>query len=109
MRTFSTSCNVSLYWVVLAGGLLSVSCGASTGPVLDPCQTARDIRSGPSFLSVAEEADILARVIPGGFGSLFQDFGYSNDLVIYLKDPSKKNSAEPALLQVLNCNAAYPG
>jgi hypothetical protein len=51
----------------------------------------------------------VARVIPGGFGSLFQDFGYSNDLVIYLKDLSKQSSAKQALLQVLTCNAAYPG
>jgi hypothetical protein len=29
--------------------------------------------------------------------------------VIYLKDSSKKNSAEQALLQILNCNAVYPG
>ena len=100
---------VLVYCVVLAGGLLSLECGTTTGPAIDPCQTARDLRTSPGFLTVAEEADIVARVIPGGFGSLFQDFRSSNDLVIYLKDPSKRNSAEQALLQLLTCDVVYPG
>ena len=51
--------------------LVASGCGAAVGPPdppQDPCAAAHAIRSGPQFLSVAEEADIAARVIPGGFG-----------------------------------------
>ena len=91
--------------------LVASGCGAAPGPPDppdDPCAAARAIRSGPQFLSVAEEADIAARVIPGGFGGLYQDLE-SQRLVVTLKDPTKSGPAAIALRALLYCGGAYPG
>lgn len=107
--SFSHAASISL---ALAGGLHLYGCGSPAAPVVpgpDPCDAAREIRPSPGFLTVSEEADIVARVIPGGFGGLFQDFGFTNNLVIYLQDLSKTDLAEAALRRLLNCGAAYPG
>jgi hypothetical protein len=90
-------------------GLGLAACSDGPGePSEDPCDAAREIRSSQSFLGVAEEADVVARVIPGGFGSLFFDFT-SGTLVVFLKDVAKAAAAKTALQKVLSCNAAYPG
>ncbi len=69
---------------------------------------AREIRPQPEFLTVPEEADILARISPGGFGSLFQDFG-PGSLVVYLQNLAKSDSAKLVIRRLLNCGGAYPG
>jgi hypothetical protein len=102
--------SLSAYILIVAGGLLISTCGGSpVEPALDPCVKAQELRGSASFLGVAEEANVAAQVIPGGFGALFQDFGYTNDLLIYLQDPSKTDTAKQALRRLLFCGAAYPG
>lgn len=75
------------------------------------CEAARAIRGTPQFLSVAEEADIAARVLPGGFGGLYQEFGGSSDgiLVAYFKDSAPSTERKTDLRNVLLCGAVYPG
>jgi hypothetical protein len=70
---------------------------------------AREIRDSSGFLGVAQEADVVARVVPGGFGGLFQQFGLADQLVIYLKDRTRSDSARTMLKRLLSCGAAYPG
>ncbi len=91
--------------------MVASGCGAAAGPPdppEDPCAAALAIRSGPQFLSVAEEADIAARVIPGGFGGLYQNLE-SQRLVVTLKDPAASGPAGTALRALLYCGGAYPG
>jgi len=101
----------SLLVLHLVGGLLSLGCGSPAGPVDqpgDPCDVARETRPQPEFLTVPEEADIVARISPGGFGSLFQDFG-PGSLIVYLQNLAKSDSARFVIRRLLNCGGAYPG
>jgi hypothetical protein len=87
------------------------SCAAGSGPVeetTDACAKALAIRGWPDFLGVAREADVAAQVVPGGFGSLWQDF-LAGQLVVYLEDPGKAAEASTTLKIVLRCGGAYPG
>lgn len=96
---------ILLFSCVVAGG-----CGTPAGPPdpPDPCDAALALRTSPGFSTVAQEADIVARVIPGGFGGLYQDFA-QQQIVVYLKDLSKATEARVALRDVLLCDGAYPG
>lgn len=109
MRT-KTAATWSLH---TAGGLLLLfGCGSPAGPVdenKDPCDVAREIRPSSDFLTVPQEADIVARISPGGFGSLFQDFGNTNRLVIHLQQMVKSDSAVTVIRRLLTCGGAYPG
>lgn len=61
---------------------------------------------------MAEEADVAARVLPGGFGGLYERFpgnGTSGTLVVYLEDLGKQDEVAVALPQLLQCGGAYPG
>jgi hypothetical protein len=78
-----------------------------------PCATAKELRSAipggaAGFLTRGQEAAIAARVIPGGFGGLFEDLN-SRTLVARLKDMSQRQAAQDVLTQVLTCGAVYPG
>ncbi len=98
-------------WSLL--GLTALACkGEPTAPALGLCDSARELRPSASFTTVAEEADIAAKVLSGGFGGLFQERGggAASDgiLVAYFKDtsdPALKNSVQT----LLRCGAVYPG
>lgn len=78
----------------------------------NPCSAAQTLRSSPNFLTVPEEADITARVIPGGFGGMFQQLEQVNTvghLVVFLKDLSVADASRNGLNQVMACNGSYPG
>jgi len=100
------------------GFLVALSTGCATGTTdpdanKTPCATAKEIRSAipggsAGFLTRGQEAEIAARVIPGGFGGLFEDLT-SRTLVARLKDMSQRQTAQDVLRQVLTCGAVYPG
>lgn len=93
----------------LSIAFLTLAACAGTAPdeVTDACAAARALRESPSFLGVAREADVAAQVVPGGFGSLWQDFS-AGQLVVYLKDLTKASEARTTLQIILECGAAYP-
>lgn len=103
-------------WLLAIGLLLVNACGAgSAGPNtnVDVCAAARAIRATipggtAGFLTQDKEADITARVIPGGFGGLFEDLP-SHRLVARIKDLAQQSAATDSLSRVLFCGAAYPG
>lgn len=100
------------YGYLIAGGLLLLGCGSPAGPVgqgKDPCEVAQEIRPKPEFLTVPEEANIVARIAPGRFGGLFQDLGNTDRLVLYLQDLAKTDSATTVIRRLLSCGGAYPG
>lgn len=103
------------YWslVALTLGLGAVGCSGSTVepvPDPDPCEVARSIRNSPGFLTVAEEADIAAQALPGGFGGLYQDIGNSpRTVVAFFKDVSAPGELVADLRKLLLCGGAYPG
>lgn len=94
-----------LPWLVFGCGAPAVG---PPDPPADPCAAARAIRSTTQFLTVAEEADVAARVTPGGFGGLYENLE-SERLVVTLKNPAQSGPAEAALRALLNCGGAYPG
>jgi len=92
--------------------LLVVGCNESAvGPQPDLCEAAQALRSSPEFLTVAEEADIAARVLPGGFGGLHQELGVNSDgvLVAHFKENDTTDNLKANLRTLLLCNGAYPG
>lgn len=98
-------------WELFAVVLVLGCNGNPVEPHVDPCEAARAIRSSPTFLTVAEEGDIAARVLPGGFGGLYQEFGGNSNgiLVAYFNDLSVSGEAKTDLRKVLLCGGAYPG
>jgi len=92
--------------------LALVACSSETvAPQPDPCEVAASLRSNPAFTTVAEEADIAARSLPGGFGGLYQEFGASSDgfMVAFFKDTSSAATRKADLRKLLLCRGAYPG
>lgn len=93
---------------------LLAACGSPAGPVeaRDACVDAQALRSqipgGSGFLSEAQEADIAAHVVPGGFGGLHQNYA-AGTLIIHLTDLTKRVEAESTLRYILTCGAVYPG
>jgi hypothetical protein len=106
-------------WLSTGGALTLVSflclgCGGASTvapPGRDPCGAAQAIRPSAAFLTVAEEGDIAARVLPGGFGGIFLDIGSSGSiqLVAYFRDVSLAAEARRDLRDLLACGGAYPG
>jgi hypothetical protein len=105
-----------LQWFGCVAALSISGCaGSMTNPdtAETPCATAKELRSAipggsTGFLTHEREADIAARVIPGGFGGLFEDLT-NRTLVVRLKDMSQRHAAQDVLTQVLTCGAVYPG
>lgn len=96
---------------LLATVLWGAACDSPSGPPvgpLDPCPAAKQIRASSGFMTVAAEADVAARVLPGGFGGLYMDIPQQR-LTVFLKDVSKAAEVEPALRKLLLCDGAYPG
>lgn len=94
---------------VTSVSLVSSACtGGPAGPVSTQtvCERALALRTTPAFTSVPEEADIAARVLPGGFGGLYQDIGFG--LVAYFKE-SVSFEVKQDLASLLHCGGAYPG
>ena len=93
--------------------MVSAACRATEPDTSgNPCTAAKALRPAPALLTVAEEADIAARVLPGGFGGLYERFPGSagnGTLVIYLQDLSKKDEVAELVPQLLRCGGAYPG
>jgi len=97
---------------VLVGLGLTVGCrNGAVGPAPNPCDVAKTIRGSPGFMTVAREAAVAARVLPAGFGGLYQQFseGAAGSVVAYFKDPTSKADLRQALLDLLVCGGAYPG
>src|SRR5690242_10488457 len=95
----------------LLAALLVAGCnGSAAEPDRPLCERARALRSTPGLMTVAEEADLAARVLPGGFGGLFQEIAPNSDgvLVAYFKDPTK-TGVKTSLHTLLLCGAVYPG
>jgi hypothetical protein len=94
---------------VYAGAACST--GNTVDPGTHPCAEALAIRPEPGFLTVAEEADIAARVLPGGFGGLFVDISSDRSVkvVAFFKDLSLSDGARGGLGDLLACGGAYPG
>lgn len=97
-----------------AVGFVTISAMAS-GCIGDPggpqteqpvCEAAQAIRRTPGFTTVPEEADIAAKVLPGGFGGLYQDIGQG--LVAFFKD-AVAWEVKRDLVKLLECGGAYPG
>lgn len=91
--------------------LISGCAKGPTEPGPDPCETAQSLRTSAGFMTVAEEADIAARSIPGGFGGLYQELGASSNgfMVAFYKDTSFTDEKKTTLRRVLLCQGAYPG
>lgn len=99
--------------LMTAGAFMGAACGTGSAadPENDPCAEALAIRPVQEFLTVAEEADIAARVLPGGFGGLFVDISSSGtvQIVAFFKDLSVSDGATTDLRTLLECGGAYPG
>lgn len=98
------------FWA-LALAVAGDSCsGTTVEPRPEPCELAKSIRSSSAFLGVPEEADIAARVLPGGFGGLYQDIGnVPGALVAFFKDVSTAPELRADVRKLLLCGGAYPG
>lgn len=101
--------NVTKRTLSAAAAVFLLACeggSAGPGPELSVCERAQALRTQPGFTTVAEEADLTARVLPGGFGGLYQDIGYG--LVAYFKAPVGFEVKQD-LAKLLACEGAYPG
>jgi hypothetical protein len=101
--------NVKQRTLSAAAAVFLLACeggSAGPGPELSVCERAQALRTQPGFTTVAEEADLAARVLPGGFGGLYQDIGHS--LVAYFKE-SVSFGVKQDLAALLACGGAYPG
>jgi len=108
MRGARSGSIVAKLHVILLG---VVACSSETvEPEPDPCDMAQSIRATSAFTTVAEEADIAARALPGGFGGLYQEFGASSDgiMVAFFKDTSFPAIRKADLRKLLLCRGAYP-
>lgn len=94
--------------VLALSAVVAACAGGPAGPFVeqDVCEAAQALRRTPDFTTVAEEADVAARVLPGGFGGLYQDIGHG--LVAYFKGPVDF-SVKQELVKLLQCGGAYPG
>ena len=103
---------------------LALACAAPPAPTApeEPelpsfCATTLDARAGMTngqtgFLTEPEEADIMARLVPGGFGGHYHAMtppSAAGPLVVLLKEPELASEAVGLVKAVLACGSAYPG
>lgn len=101
-----------LFAVVASAQNAACATDPGTPPPVDRCAEAKGLRTsayppgGPR--DAGEEADVASRLVPGGFGGLYQDRA-RNILMVTLKDVSQQEPALVRLGALMGCDAIYPG